>query len=48
MDRNNREIAEAMTVTEKTVEAYVTRILRKLGCDSRVQIATWVIENNLD
>ena len=45
---SNREIAEAMTVTEKTVEAYVTRILRKLGCDSRVQIATWVIENNLD
>jgi len=43
---SNRDIAEAMTVTEKTVEAYVTRILRKLGFDSRVQIATWVVEND--
>ena len=31
---SNREIAEAMTVTEKTVEAYVTRILRKLGAQA--------------
>ena len=45
--KSNREIAEAMTVTEKTVEAYVTRILRKLGFASRVQIATWVIDNDL-
>jgi len=44
---SNREIAEAMTVTVKTVEANVTRILRKLGFDSRVQIATWVIDNGL-
>lgn len=45
--KSNREIAEAMTVTVKTVEAYVTRILRKLGFDSRVQIATWVIDKDL-
>ena len=45
--KSNREIAEAMTVTVKTVEAYVTRILRKLGFDSRVQIATWVVDNDL-
>jgi non-specific serine/threonine protein kinase len=45
--KSNRDIAEAMTVTEKTVEAYVTRILRKLGFDSRVQIAIWVIDNDL-
>ncbi|MGB7874323.1 MAG: LuxR C-terminal-related transcriptional regulator [Anaerolineales bacterium] len=45
--KSNREIAEAMTVTVKTVEAYVTRILRKLGFDSRVQVATWVIDNDL-
>ena len=44
---SNSEIAEAMTVTLKTVEAYVTRIRRKLGFDSRVQIATWVIEKGL-
>jgi len=45
--KSNREIAKAMTVTVKTVEAYVTRILRKLGFDSRVKIATWVIDNDL-
>ena len=46
--KSNREIAKAMTVTVKTVEAYVTRIRRKLGFDSRVQIATWVLDNDLN
>jgi len=45
--KSNSEIAESMTVTVKTVEAYITRIRRKLGVDSRVQIATWVIDNDL-
>jgi len=45
--RSNREIAKAMTVGVRTVETYVTRILRKLGLDSRVQIATWAIEKGL-
>ena len=44
---SNREIAESMTVTLKTVEAHVTRILRKLNFDSRVQVATWVVENDI-
>jgi len=41
--KSNREIAKAMTVGAKTVETYVTRILNKLGFDSRVQIATWMV-----
>lgn len=45
--KSNREIAEAMTVGVKTIETYVTRILNKLGFDSRVQIATWVVEKGL-
>ena len=45
--KTNREIAEEMSVTPKTVETYVTRILNKLGFDSRVQIATWAIEKGL-
>jgi DNA-binding CsgD family transcriptional regulator len=45
--KSNREIAEAMTVGVKTVETYVTRILNKLGFDSRVQIATWAIEKGI-
>jgi non-specific serine/threonine protein kinase len=44
---SNREIAAAMTVGEKTVETYVTRILNKLGFDSRVQIAIWAVEKGL-
>jgi len=45
--KTNREIADEMSVTPKTIETYVTRILNKLGYDSRVQIATWVIEKKL-
>jgi non-specific serine/threonine protein kinase len=45
--KSNREIAEAMTVGIKTIETYVTRILNKLGFDSRVQIATWAVEKGL-
>jgi DNA-binding CsgD family transcriptional regulator len=45
--KSNREIAEAMTVGIKTVETYVTRILKKLNLASRVQIATWVLEKGL-
>jgi non-specific serine/threonine protein kinase len=45
--KSNREIAEAMTVGVKTIETYVTRILNKLGFNSRVQIATWAIEKGL-
>ena len=42
--KSNREIAQIMTVREKTIETYVTRILDKLGFSSRVQIATWAVE----
>ena len=45
--KSNRQIAEAMVVGVRTVETYVTRILSKLGLDSRVQIATWAIEKGL-
>ena len=45
--KSNREIAKEMTVRVKTVETYVTRILNKLGFDSRVQIAIWAIEKGL-
>jgi predicted ATPase/DNA-binding CsgD family transcriptional regulator len=45
--KSNREIANAMTVGVRTIETYVTRIMNKLGFDSRVQIATWAIERGL-
>jgi DNA-binding CsgD family transcriptional regulator len=45
--QSNRKIAEALVVSVKTVETYVTRTLGKLGFDSRVQIATWAVQKGL-
>jgi predicted ATPase/DNA-binding CsgD family transcriptional regulator/uncharacterized protein HemY len=45
--KSNREIAAEMTVRVKTIETYVTRILNKLGFDTRVQIATWALQIGL-
>lgn len=36
----NREIAERLFVSEKTVEAHLSRVFRKLGVRSRTQLAT--------
>jgi ATP/maltotriose-dependent transcriptional regulator MalT len=43
--RTNHEIAEALVITEGTVEVHVKHILGKLGFRSRSQVATWVVEN---
>ena len=40
----NHQIATELRITERTVEAHVSKILRKLGFRSRTQIAAWVIE----
>ena len=44
---SNREIAEALVLSERTVENHVGNILTKLGFDSRAQIAVWTVENGL-
>ncbi len=36
----NREIAERLTIEERTVETHVASILHKLGCKSRHEL--WV------
>jgi non-specific serine/threonine protein kinase len=45
--KSNREIAQSMVVGTRTVETYVTRILNKLGFDTRVLIATWAKDKGL-
>jgi non-specific serine/threonine protein kinase len=45
--RSNREIADELVITKKTAEAHVSHILTKLGLCSRVQIATWSLQNGL-
>ena len=45
--RSNREIAEGLVLSERTVESHVGNILTKLGFDSRAQIAVWAVEKGL-
>jgi DNA-binding CsgD family transcriptional regulator len=45
--RSNREIADELVITKKTAEAHVSHILTKLGLCSRVQIATWSLQQGL-
>jgi DNA-binding CsgD family transcriptional regulator len=45
--KTNREIAKLMYVRVGTVETYVTRILNKLGFDSRAQIIAWAYQSGL-
>jgi DNA-binding NarL/FixJ family response regulator len=43
----NRQIAERLVVTERTVAAHIEHILDKLGFASRHQVATWAADNGL-
>jgi DNA-binding CsgD family transcriptional regulator len=45
--KSNREIAEDLVLSERTVESHVGNILTKLGFDSRAQIAVWAAEKGL-
>jgi DNA-binding NarL/FixJ family response regulator len=45
--KQNKEIANALVVGVRTVEAHITRILNKLGFSSRTQIAVWAVEQGL-
>ncbi|GAB3764916.1 LuxR family transcriptional regulator [Nocardioides ginsengisegetis] len=41
---SNREVAEELFISQRTVETHVDNILRKLGFGSRTQVAAWVVE----
>ncbi|HEY1296441.1 MAG TPA: LuxR C-terminal-related transcriptional regulator [Chloroflexota bacterium] len=42
---SNRAIAQKLVITEKTTEAHVSNILRKLGVSTRAQAAVWAVQN---
>jgi non-specific serine/threonine protein kinase len=42
---SNRAIAQQLVITEKTTEAHVSSILRKLGLSTRAQAAVWAVQN---
>ncbi|MGO8949494.1 MAG: helix-turn-helix transcriptional regulator [Ktedonobacterales bacterium] len=45
--KSNREIADLLVVTSRTVEKHIENILSKLGFASRAQIAVWASEKGL-
>ena len=41
---SNREVADALVVTERTTESHLSHVFGKLGLRSRTQLAVWAIE----
>ena len=44
---NTREIAEALVISEKTVDRHRTNILEKLGMHDRVELTRYAIRHGL-
>lgn len=45
--KSNREIAEALVVTKRTVETHINNILSKLNLTSRAQLVLWAVGRGL-
>ncbi len=45
--KSNREIGQALSITDQTVKSHVSHVLDKLGVNSRTQAALYAIENGL-
>jgi DNA-binding NarL/FixJ family response regulator len=45
--KSNREIADELVVSYRTVETHVGTILSKLAFSSRAKIAVWAVESGL-
>jgi DNA-binding NarL/FixJ family response regulator len=45
--KSNREIAEALVLSKRTVETHIGNIMAKLGFETRAQIIVWAIEKGL-
>ena len=45
--KSNRDIAEAMVLSRRTVETHIGNIMAKLGFERRAQIIVWAIEKGL-
>ncbi len=43
----NRQIAEALVISERTAEGHVDHIRDKLGARNRAEVAVWVVQNAL-
>ena len=47
LGKNNREIAQQLFISEKTVKTHISNILGKLNLDHRTQLAIYAIKNKL-
>jgi DNA-binding NarL/FixJ family response regulator len=45
--RSNRDIAEALVISERTARTHVSNVLTKLGLASRTQAALWAVREGL-
>jgi DNA-binding NarL/FixJ family response regulator len=45
--KSNREIAKALTISERTARTHVSSVLTKLGLASRTQAALWAVREGL-
>src|SRR5260370_22088596 len=45
--QSSREIADALVISERTVETHISNILAKLGYSARTQITAWAAEKGL-
>lgn len=45
--RSNREIAEMLMISYRTMETHVANIMFKLDSAPRSQVAAWVVEKGL-
>ncbi len=46
--KSNREIANTLVLSERTIEGHVSNILNKLGFNARSQIAAWAVQKGLE
>jgi pimeloyl-ACP methyl ester carboxylesterase/DNA-binding CsgD family transcriptional regulator len=44
--RTNREIADTLIISERTVENHVSNVLGKLGLETRAQVAIWALRRD--
>jgi len=42
----NREIAEKLNVSQRTIESHVSNMLHKTGLHNRTELAQWAIKSN--